>query len=64
MEEIKNVLSKYTASDYEVFKDTIDMLCSKGVANGCYQDMTVLLDIMTILGVCEKIVKNGGENNE
>lgn len=57
MDEIKEILKKYSRKNYEIFKDTIDILCSKGVGNGCYQDYTVLMDILSILTACEAIVK-------
>ena len=57
MDEIKEILKKYSRKDYGIFKDTIDMLCSKGVGNGCYQDYTVLMDILSILTACESIVR-------
>lgn len=57
MDKIKEVLAKYTKEDYQIFKDTVDMLCSKGIGNGCYQDYTVLTDVLSILTICESIIK-------
>lgn len=62
MDKIKEVLAKYTKEDYQIFKDTVDMLCSKGIGNGCYQDYTVLTDVLSILTICESIIK-GAEND-
>ena len=59
MEELKQILSKYAPEDKKVWNATVDMLCSKGIANGVYQDFTVLMDVLSILTVCEKIIKEG-----
>ena len=59
LEKIQEVMSKYSAEDYEIFKNTVDMLCSKGVGNGCYQDYTVLMDVISILSICENHLKEG-----
>lgn len=57
MEEIMNILSKYDKDDLKVFTETIDMLCSKGIAYGCYQDYTMLTDIIRILGICKRLIQ-------
>lgn len=62
MERIKNILEKYTPEDAKAFKDTVDMLCAKGIANGCYQDYTVLMDVLEILSVCETLIEKQEEN--
>lgn len=62
MNDIKNILSKYSKKDYQIFYDTVDMLCQKGVGNGNYQDYTVLIDIIEILSKCEQIIKTGELN--
>lgn len=70
IENIQEILNKYSADDYPLFYNTVDMLCSKGVANGTYKDYSVLTDVIGILGVCENMIKaNGGsyeqkENSE
>jgi hypothetical protein len=56
MERIKEILKKYTPEDEKIFKDTVEMLCSKGIGNGCYQDYTVLMDVISILSAAECIV--------
>ena len=56
MERIKKILENYTPEDHKIFKDTVDMLCSKGIGNGCYQDYTVLADVVSLLGILECIV--------
>lgn len=62
LDRILEIMSKYDKEDYKVFGDTIDMLCSKGIGNGCYQDMTVLMDILSILSICKIYLQEG--NNE
>lgn len=62
MDKIKEVLKKFTKDDYQIFHDTIDMLCSKGVGNGAYQDYSVLMDVLSILTIAEALVKKGTEN--
>lgn len=52
---IKEILSKYAGRGTE-FKATIDMLCSKGIGNGCFQDYTILVDVLEILSICETII--------
>ena len=59
MERLKKVLEKYSPEDAKLFSDTVDMLCKKGVAKGCYQDFSVLMDVLSILGICEAIIKEG-----
>lgn len=56
LERIKEILSKYVGREIE-FKATVDMLCSKGIANGCFQDYTILIDILEILSICETAIK-------
>lgn len=60
MKEVKEILAKYEPGDYDLFKATVDMLCKKGIGNGCYQDYTVLVDVVKILSICERIVQEGG----
>lgn len=60
MERIKEVLSNYAPEDFKSFYDTVEMLCAKGIPNGCYQDYTVLADVVKILTICEEIVAKGG----
>jgi hypothetical protein len=59
MEELKQILSKFTPEDTKAWRDTTDMLCSKGIANGVYQDFALLMDVISVLTVCEKIIKEG-----
>lgn len=58
MEELKRIeeiLSDYIGRGKE-FKATVDMLCSKGIGNGCFQDYTILTDVLEILAICETII--------
>jgi hypothetical protein len=61
MERIKQILDKYTPEDAQRIHDTCDMLCSKGIPNGVYQDYALLIDLIEILSICEFIVQEGGE---
>lgn len=63
-DNILKILANYTTpEDRDLFHDTIDELCSKGIAKGCYQDYGVLTDVLNILtecqcylnGVCQKV---------
>ena len=56
LEIIKEILSKYSGREAE-FKATVDMLCSKGIGNGAFQDYSILVDVLEILSVCEAIIK-------
>lgn len=57
MEKIKAILEKYNEGDAKEFKATIEMLCNKGIANGCYQDYTMLADVIDLLYTCESIIR-------
>ena len=63
-DNILKILANYkTPEDRDLFHDTIDELCSKGIGKGCYQDYGVLCDVLKILtdcetylnGVCQKV---------
>lgn len=55
MEIIKEILEKYKGREAE-FKATVEMLCNKGIPNGCFQDYAMLIDVLEILSICEAIV--------
>ena len=55
LERIKEILSKYEGRGVE-FKATIDMLWSKGIGNGVFQDYSILIDVLEILSICETII--------
>lgn len=55
LERIKEILSKYEGKG-DKFKATIDMLCSKGIGNGVFQDYSILVDVLEILSICETII--------
>lgn len=57
LERIQEIMSKYSTEDYKTFKDTVEMLCSKGIGNGCYQDYAMLMDVISILSICEGYLK-------
>ncbi|MEG0614294.1 MAG: hypothetical protein RR540_00950 [Oscillospiraceae bacterium] len=59
VDDIKKILEKYTKADYKIFFDTTDMICKKGIARGTYQDTGVMVDVVTILSICESIIKDG-----
>lgn len=59
MEQLKQILSQYTPEDAKAWNATVDMLCSKGIANGVYQDFALLMDVLSVLTVCEQIIKKG-----
>jgi hypothetical protein len=52
---IEEILSDYIGRGQE-FKATVDMLCSKGIANGCFKDYAILTDVLEILSICETII--------
>lgn len=61
-QKIKRILEKYTTLNHlKTFRNTVDTLCAHGVAKGCYQDYTVLADVVEILGICESIVEDQSE---
>ena len=59
MDKILKILANYTTPrDCKLFHDTVNELCSNGIAKGCYQDYAVLSDVLTILTDCETYMKN------
>lgn len=64
MDKIQKILANYTTSrDCKLFHDTIEELCSNGIAKGCYQDYGVLTDVLSILTECETYMKNTCETD-
>lgn len=55
--KISTILGKYDETDYELFKSSIQEFAKKGFANGCFQDYTMMSDIIEILATLERIVK-------
>ena len=55
---IETLLKKYRGKQKEVGA-TIDELCLRGIAKGCYQNYAMLSDMLTLLGAFEKAVKAG-----
>lgn len=56
--KFQEIVNKYDKSDAKLVNDTIEMLTSKGVGNGCYQDYTVLMDVINILDAFLNAIKN------
>ena len=59
LKRIEEILSKY-AGRGEEFMATVDMLCDKGIPNGCFRDYAMLADILDILTICENAIVEGG----
>ena len=55
-EKFEKILSKYSSRDKKLVYDTVDMLCDRGVGGGCYQDYTVLVDVVNVLTIFEEAV--------
>lgn len=53
---IEEIMSRYIGRDAE-FKATVEMLCSKCIGNGCFQNYNILIDVLEILSICESIAK-------
>lgn len=51
IEKIKAFLTVHP--DKKAVKDTIDELCTKGIAKGCYQDYGLLIAILDLLTAIE-----------
>ena len=56
MKEIAKTLNEFDKTDEKIVHDTIDMLCAKGVGNGCYQDYGALTLIVQVLILAERYV--------
>ena len=56
-EKINEILKNYSKDDASLVHNTVDMLCAKGLAEGCFQDMGVLVDILEILSAFEKDIR-------
>ena len=59
-EKFKKIVDKYNPSDAQEVHDAIDMLCKKGVPNGCFQNYALLADILEVLESFERAVAEGG----
>lgn len=57
-DKICEILANYAPEDHKIFHETVDKLCGKGIANGCFQNYGVLSDVLNILNECEIIIKN------
>lgn len=56
-EKFEELIKKYNSSDADKIKATVDMLCSKGIGNGCYQDYVLLTDVISFLCLFESAVR-------
>lgn len=60
MEELNRIedilISLRTQKRGAEFRKTVEMLCSKGVPNGVFQDYSLLMAVLEILSVCETII--------
>ncbi len=55
-EKFKQIVDRHTKADAKEIHDVVDMLCAKGIANGCYQNIVTLVDILEVLGAFEAAV--------
>ena len=55
-EKIQSIVDKYDKSDAPKVKATVDMLCGKGIGNGCYQDYAILADVVDYLCTFERML--------
>lgn len=53
----EEIVEKYSAKDSKLIEETVDELCKNGIAKGCYQDYSVLSDILSILTIFEYAVE-------
>ena len=49
MKKIKKILASYCPEDADELQRTVEELCSKGVAKGCFQDFGMVADVITCL---------------
>lgn len=54
--KVEDIFKDYTKEDVPAVKDTISMLCKKGIADGCYQDYAMLADIVSVLASIEEYI--------
>ena len=52
--KIEELLSHYAKEDGKIVHDTIDELCKRGVAKGCYKDYECLVDLVLLLSSFEE----------
>lgn len=57
LELIAARLSGYDQKGAQRFEETVAELCKNGIAKGCYQDYRVLCDVVEILSIIEKYLK-------
>ena len=57
MIDLEEFLNRRKSDDYDKVKATFRELCNNGVGKGCYQDYSVLVDIMELISYIENRVK-------
>ena len=55
-EKFQKLVDKYNKTDAQEIHDTVDMLCSKGIGNGCFQNYAMLADVLEVLVAFERAV--------
>ena len=53
----EEIVAKYSAKDFEALNETTEELCNKGVAKGCYQHYDMLVDVLNVLSIFVRDVK-------
>ena len=61
--KVNEIFENYESKDYKTLDETLNELLKNGYPNGCFQDYTVLTDLISILTTFINAVKrkNGGE---
>ena len=61
--KVNEIFANYESKDYKILDETLNELLKNGYVKGCYQDYTVLVDVVSILSEFNDAVKrkNGGE---
>lgn len=54
--KFEQIVDRHNKTDAQEIHDAIDMLCAKGIANGCYQNYAILMDILEVLDAFEAAV--------
>lgn len=56
LEKFKQIVDRHNKTDAKEIHKAVDMLCAKGVANGCYQNYATLCNILEVLSAFEAAV--------
>lgn len=57
IKRINETLKSYTPKEVEIFRKTVYELTNKGLEHGRFENYGVLGDVLSILSLCEKIIK-------